>query len=205
MKSVLISIQPKWCELIADGKKTLEVRKTKPKLNPPFKCYIYQTKGRDRLIEVMKDGDLNYGEIYHGKPVFIKTGGYESGYKGLFGNKKKIVGEFVCDTIVADKTFGHDPLFNGAACMSEDEAAAYSCQSPIYGWHISDLVIYDKPRELSEFYSSCNEDCTNCEMWQYVRVNADEYDMDCSSEIDRHKPLKRPPQSWCYVEELEND
>ena len=203
-KAVLISVKPKWCELIADGKKTLEVRKTKPNLKPPFKCYIYQTKGRDRLIEVMKDGDLNYGEIYHGKPVFIKTGGYESGYKGLFGNKKKIVGEFVCDTIVTDKTFGHDPLFNGAARMSEDEAAAYSCQSPIYGWHISDIVIYDKPRELSEFYSSCNEDCTNCEMWQYVRVNADEYDMDCLSEIDRHKPLKRPPQSWCYVEELEN-
>ena len=73
-KAVLISVKPKWCELIADGKKTLEVRKTKPNLKPPFKCYIYQSKGGDRLIEVMKDCDLNYGEIYHGKPVFIKTG-----------------------------------------------------------------------------------------------------------------------------------
>ena len=32
MKSVLISIQPKWCELIASGQKTVEVRKSKPKM-----------------------------------------------------------------------------------------------------------------------------------------------------------------------------
>ena len=44
MKSVLISIQPKWCELIASGKKTVEVRKSAPRLETPFKCYIYQTK-----------------------------------------------------------------------------------------------------------------------------------------------------------------
>ena len=45
MKSVLMSINPRWCELIANGKKTVEIRKTKPKLEPPFKCYIYCTKG----------------------------------------------------------------------------------------------------------------------------------------------------------------
>ena len=44
MKSVLISIQPKWCELIASGKKTVEVRKTKPKIETPFICYVYQTR-----------------------------------------------------------------------------------------------------------------------------------------------------------------
>ena len=43
-KSVLFSIKPKYCELIASGKKTIEVRKTKPKLDTPFKCYIYETK-----------------------------------------------------------------------------------------------------------------------------------------------------------------
>lgn len=31
MKSVLISIQPKWVEKIANGEKTIEVRKTAPK------------------------------------------------------------------------------------------------------------------------------------------------------------------------------
>ena len=41
---VLISIRPQWCELIANGKKTIEVRKSRPKLETPFKCYIYETK-----------------------------------------------------------------------------------------------------------------------------------------------------------------
>ena len=41
MKSVFLSIQPKWCELIESGRKTIEVRKTKPKIETPFKCYIY--------------------------------------------------------------------------------------------------------------------------------------------------------------------
>lgn len=150
MKSVLISIQPKWCELILKGKKTVEVRKTRPKLETPFKCYVYQTKGKEKLIDIIKDGDICYGETYHGKPVFIKMR-EDSVYAGLFGRKQKVIGEFVCDTIVTDKTFGHDPLFNGAACMSEVEAAAYSCQSPIYGWHISNLKIYDKPKKLGEF------------------------------------------------------
>ena len=42
-KAVMLSIRPKWCEKIASGEKTIEVRKTKPKLETPFKCYIYCT------------------------------------------------------------------------------------------------------------------------------------------------------------------
>ena len=72
-KAVLLSIQPRWCGLIVSGKKTIEVRKTRPKIETPFKCYIYQIKSKDKLLDVMKDGDDNYGTIYHGKPVFIKT------------------------------------------------------------------------------------------------------------------------------------
>lgn len=177
MKSVLISIQPKWCELILKGEKTIEVRKTRPKLETPFKCYVYQTKGKEKLIDIIKDGDICYGETYHGKPVFIKMR-EDSVYAGLFGRKQKVIGEFVCDTIVTDKTFGHDPLFNGAACMSEVEAAAYSCQSPIYGWHISDLKIYDEPQELSEFGG--------------LRKTKFGYEP-----IE----IKKAPQSWCYVVE----
>ena len=52
MKAVMLSIKPKWCELIASGKKTIEVCKTKPKLETPFKCYIYCTKGRELLISI---------------------------------------------------------------------------------------------------------------------------------------------------------
>lgn len=41
MIAVLISIRPKWCEKIISGEKTIEVRKTRPKMDTPFKCYIY--------------------------------------------------------------------------------------------------------------------------------------------------------------------
>jgi predicted transcriptional regulator len=39
-----MSIQPKWCSLIKDKKKTAELRRNKPVLNVPLKCYIYETK-----------------------------------------------------------------------------------------------------------------------------------------------------------------
>ena len=173
MKSVLISIQPKWCKLISNGKKTIEVRKTKPKLKPPFKCYIYCTKPREKIFYHGEYyNDLLYKDFWSDELICGCTMG-----DALNG---KVIGEFVCDTIVIDKTFGHDPLFNGAACMSEVETAAYSCQSPIYGWHISDLKIYDMPKELSNFTGL-----------RETKFGAE--------------PIKitRPPQSWCYVEEVE--
>mgnify|MGYP000588302884 FL=1 len=72
MKSVILSIKPKYCELIASGKKTIEVRKTRPKIETPFKCYVYCTK-----------------EYYR------KGNGYFQGkYCG------KVIGEFVCDEII---------------------------------------------------------------------------------------------------------
>ena len=187
-KAVLISIQPKWCELIAKGKKTVEVRKSRPKIETPFKCYIYQSKGRDRLIEVMKDGDLNYGEIYHGKSVFIKTMGYRSGYKGLFGNEQKVIGEFICDDIIK---FAIDPKYDNLtlismskqSCLSKSQLEDYCSDYWLYGWHISDLKIYDRPKELREFRKP--------EMPLGLRYEDD--------------IIKKPPQSWCYVEEGEDN
>lgn len=153
MKSVLISIQSEWCDLIARGEKTLEVRKTRPKLKTPFKCYIYRTKG-------------TVNHIANGKWFKMQVGG-------------TVIGEFICDTFVIDKTFGHDPLFNGAACMKEIECAVYSCRSPLYGWHISDLKIYEKPKKLSDFTG--------------IKTMRDGFEL---------RVLERPPQSWCYVVEV---
>ena len=167
-KAVLISIRPKWCELIARGEKTLEVRKNKPKLETPFRCYIYQTKqkwsydyivGQDRMKTALTLAD----------------------------GQSKVVGEFVCDGFIIDRTFGHDPLLLAAACMSEVEAATYCVNSETYGWHISGLVIYDKPKPLSEFQS-----------YESSVVWKDGYP------IPTHE-IKRPPQSWFYVKEVAAD
>ena len=164
-KAVLISIKPEWCTLISRKEKSLEVRKSKPKIKVPFKCYIYCTK------------------------KFVSGKGY--GYKEWAG-AGKVIGEFICDGIFVDETYGHNKTFYDMACMSETDIAWYCCQLPMYGWHISDLKIYDRPKELSEFSpADCGKKrCFSCECF------------------DTEKPsctLKRPPQSWMYVEEREDN
>lgn len=137
MKSVLISIRPKWCELITSGRKTVEVRKTRPRLETPFKCYIYETKGK---VE--------------------RTRGEEDGYCYQEG-RSAVIGEFVCDTIYEIKNVGN--AFKVGKTASEANKVAYaSCldfsdmhdyfgQKGGYGWRISNLKIYKTTKRLSEF------------------------------------------------------
>lgn len=176
-KAVLISIHPRWCEKIASGEKTIEIRKTRPKLQPPFKCYIYCTMDHPYI-------SVSCGEL--------DKRNYRTNTVGRCNGK--VIGEFVCDTYVTDKTFGHDALFNAAACMNESDVVAYSAGSPIYGWHITDLKIYDTPKELSGFKGLCKveADCCACPYYNYSK-------MDCDG-----RTINRPPQSWCYVEEVDN-
>lgn len=154
MKSILMSIQPKWVAKILNGEKTIDVRKTAPK-EVPLKVYIYCTKGRSnsRLYkESSTDGYFLDREGWRG-------GDYEKRY--LCG---KVVGEFVCDKV--DKVINHG---SGFSIFNESEAYT-NCvakQSGLYfvdlkkyletkdgyAWHISALKVYDKPRELGEFYS----------------------------------------------------
>lgn len=224
-KSVLISIQPEWCKLISSGRKTVEVRKSRPKLETPFKVYIYCTKGKEKLLDVMVDGDECYNETYHGDPVFIK------GFPERFFNENyecgngKIIGEFICDKVYtystslafqSDNDISTEEIEN-KSCLSEIELFKYECPKSqkefgvikvgLFAWNISDLVIYDTPKELSEFgrYGEpliCSRvDCDKCIHWKYMRVNTDEYDYDCECNglLDNFIPLKKPPQSWCYV------
>lgn len=137
MKSVLISIQPKWCELIASGKKTVEVRKTKPKLEPPFKAYIYCTQG------LFQDLGVIGNEMYQ--------------------KRMKVIGEFVCDDIAKILNFVTHFGVEGrperelntiarASCLDYMDMLEYlGTDKDGYAWHISDLKIYDHPKKLSEF------------------------------------------------------
>lgn len=169
MKSVLISIQPKWCELIASGRKTVEVRKTKPKLDTPFKCYIYCTKG-DPLMKTA------------GNKFFIDNG-YRDG-ENLYGLYElangKVIGEFVCDDIFC--IWSGYAGNNGDDCLTFTERENYlgfnkdSSNKMGFAWHISDLVIYDEPKPLSNFHH-------------------------CGVNYHFNPPITRPPQSWCYVTE----
>lgn len=203
-KAVLISISPKWCEKIASGEKTIEVRKTRPKLQTPFKVYIYCTKSKGRLIAILKDGDENYGEIYHGKPVFIKQD--DGSVCDMWGNRQKVIAEFICDRIYKIDKDSTDFLFKAGGlsvykqaaeekcglrvAMTGDELHGYLGHFQGYGWHISNLRTYDAPRELSEFERPY--ECNECDAKWATECNA------CHEE----GKIKRPPQSWCYVEEM---
>ena len=141
-KAVLISIRPAWCQKIANGEKTIEVRKNRPKLAPPFKCYIYCTQA--------KYPHEDFIETEYQKPQFYGGG--------------KIIGEFTCKGFIP---FSHGrPCFvTGTpeeiarmACLTRKEIWEYAPQGNPIGWRITDLVIYDAPHELNSFRRVCPED-----------------------------------------------
>lgn len=208
-KAVMISIKPQRCELVTQGKETVEVRKTKPKLKTPFKCYIYETKG-----------------LYRG------SGGC------LFQGLGKVIGEFICDfineytaefvngdyyedirqifdegeTIIAsneDENPNNCFLCN-KSCLTFDEIKKYIGynfhENHFYGWHISDLVIYNKPKELYEFNKLCTDPYQYCECCKHGFVqypsDVETYEdlAGCCYDTVCLNQLQKAPQSWCYVE-----
>ena len=190
MKSVLISIQPKWCELIASGKKTVEVRKTKPKLETPFKVYIYCTNGKP-LIKTAANSCFVDNAYIEGENLY-----------GLYEKiNGKVIGEFVCDKVVEFENSFFEPAFEETAdlsCLDFEGLALYLGEKDYgYGWHISDLVIYDKPKELEEFkkYNRTEDDCKYSHLG--YAIPKCEYCHGCQ--------LTRPPQSWFFVEELKGE
>ena len=89
-KAVMISIRPKWCEKIASGEKTIEVRKTRPKLETPFKCYIYCTQASVRYQTICGCHVLNSDELYRHPEQGIKHGdSIELKYLGYPAKKKQ--------------------------------------------------------------------------------------------------------------------
>ena len=220
MKHVLISINPKWCELIANGEKTIEIRKTKPKIETPFKCYIYCTKERNQF--------LWSGKKYR----YIDDHSHNMFDKALNG---KVIGEFVCDEIskftaeftdceayediryhyldefdedqdmiVVSNEWNNpnDSWICTESCLSFDDFKKYIGINfhdiPFYSWHISELKIYDEPKELKTFKYFCPHK-PHCETCKYS-INEETFCGEVSIGCDRR--LQYPPQSWCYVEEI---
>lgn len=186
MKSILISIQPSWCRLILEGKKTVEVRKTKPQIKPPFKCYIYCTKDRKQHFWI---GALYSYVDDHSHNTFDKCG------------NGKIIGAFVCDEITTFPEECSASWLVANSCVTAIELGRYAGDNDnLYAWHISDLVVYDEPRALSELKAICRhyDDglCGDCEYYDYA--NNESYRCEeCA--VDGLKPITKPPQSWCYV------
>lgn len=184
MKAVMISIQPKWVKKIVEGKKTIEVRKTAPKLEKPFKCFIYMTKNG-------KIADFGADRNKLSVAMFLRNSG-------------KVIGEFVCDKIemvnAKCSDYGIDLFYHDCAtegCLTENEVDKYFnipkdkdlrvMKGNGYALHISNLKIYDKPKELSEFRTvKCTHNYKTCS--------------ECKDKPNCIKTIARPFQSWGYVE-----
>ena len=210
MKSILISIKPQWCEKIASRRKTIEVRKSAPK-EVPFKSYIYATKPKKfyKCGAVSTSDELLWfanGKIEMGDGFKFWADGDE--YQNLNG---KVIGEFVCDKIYTLKAYSYDggnadlgrrklietftpgTMANyilDAIGMEQEKAFDYLGEGGFgYGLHISDLKIYDKPKELSEFWTiKCTNKRNGC--------------LGCGIKPNCIKTITRPPQNYIFVEEL---
>lgn len=172
-EGVLLSVRPEWCELIAEGKKTLEIRKTKPKIKPPFKCFIYMTSGN---------------------AVYVTPNNMRCSACG----GRIVIGEFTCSQILTidipypafqnelDENILHD------SCVRYYDLHRYAYHDDVFGWKITELKIYDAPKQLKDFRRPCQNSlkCESCAMFR-IRENY------CGNES---LMIKRPPQSWCYVE-----
>lgn len=163
-KAVLISIRPEWCERIINGQKTIEVRKTRPKLETTFKCYIYCTK--NAKMQFWTGPRYSYVDD-HSHNAFDRCG------------NGKVIGEFLCDQIININGAGRIP--SDAAwptCLEPAELHQYLGAATGFGWHISDLRVYDHPRNL----------------WEFTGLRETKFGL-------APGPITRPPQSWRYVEE----
>lgn len=230
MKAVMISIRPEWVHKILKEEKTIEVRKTAPKIATPFKCYIYCTKGGKE--------PLSYADYC----------GYDmTDFREDFLANGKVVAEFVCDYIFsitvetnihyevagnpvetwleweeAPDEYQTDKSIEKASCLTINEIDKYIGNSECcYCWHISELKIYDKPKELYEFYKCgastmeemdeqlCNY-CVRTDYGEHRSCSTPDGYWSCEGSwcdeaymeyLDTEYVLTRPPQSWCYVEE----
>ena len=147
--AVMISIRPKWCELIASGEKTIDIRKNRPRLTTPFKCYIYCTQ--DELLTNC-NGQIYLATKEKYQKALVRNGNIIVTLSG------KVIGEFVCDDIDYVRNYGDcvDMYDVEASCLTAQEIIDYAKDKDgnfiyTFGWHISGLKIYDEPKELSAF------------------------------------------------------
>lgn len=220
--AILISLSPKQCENIASGKQSIIVRKTKPKFDTPFKCYIYCINKKPYLV---------WGDVFRGnwETEFTHLSGYNRNDAeriwGVFNGK--VIGEFVCDKIECFPvgSLACDDI-EKQACLTYREIIDYFYKPNEldgntlkfgYGWHISDFVIYDEPKELNEFSV---EDTVSIKQCKYRFRTGQPEDVAkhggwikgtyiCRKEVEPTwctkcimKQLNYIPKSWCYVKRL---
>lgn len=215
MKAVMLSLRPQWCEKIFNGSKSIEVRKSRPSIDTPFKVYVYQTKhkgGKAIVNEVLNSvygggkviGSFICDKITRYESEFWDDDTYERIQEPWEPSDFAEYGEYEYDTIGENGEFyGKGIELSKQSCLSWNELRKYVGQGlkDFYGWHITEPKLFDKPRDITEFalYGKCAEDCD-----EYDICARDSEDGRMSCKFFKRTFLKRPPMSWYYIEADEN-
>lgn len=213
MKAILISIKPKWVAKILNGEKTIEIRKTMPKCALPIDVYIYCMKDKkyelcyptnfdnkllvyDKVVngKVVAKFTLNNIDEYccefHEEPLFDKDACYQSILLVDRDHDFPEADEYI-DLHASNEEGDNDEevvkesKFLQQCCLTLTEIKQYAGKTEtMYGWHISNLEIFNKPKELSEFQQRRNS-------YGKVDFKAKDYYL---------YDLTKAPQSMCYIE-----
>ena len=205
MKAIILPCTPAECEKIVNGDMSILVRKKVPKeSNLPIKVFIYCIKPRKKYQHICGCLVLNSDQLYRHPTQGIKYGdsielmACDNYSRDNFLNGK-VIGYFICHTIKQMAVRDCEK-----ACMSLKEAVDYAKGKPLYGLHISELKIYDKPKELSEFracnFKSMNDTdvCGNYDCKYYQDSGSYMIPPSCAKNGCR---VIRPPKNYIYVEE----
>ena len=219
MKAIMISIKPQYVEKILNGEKTIEIRKTMPKCELPCKVYIYCTKPK----KWWRYSSCSYTSdelLWKTKDKIKMCDGFEFYYEiqDCIVINGKVVAEFTLNKVDILERDLNDWLPKNRYDISNDllkdinlnqeQLWNYGQGKILYAWHIDNLKVYEKPKELSEFSGFIpNNKCEKHENG-FACDKCDAYDKEhdtCLALYYCRKPIKRPPQSYCYVEELEDE
>ena len=181
---VLASLKPYYYYLIGEKIKTLEIRKSDLK-NLPQDVLFYMSKDEKSFAKIPKE--------------------FQEKYRKHFG---KVGIEFICDKSICLDYYPQDytgmpgkfsEMICKESCLSYDEIMAYKKEKLAYGWHVSNLEVYDEPKKLSKFYRPCSYKgiCYSCNRFRPNGTPNDKPNDFCDGTITR------PPQSYQFVEELE--
>lgn len=224
MKAVMLSLRPQWCEKIFNGEKTMEVRKTCPKLEPPFEVLVYCTMPKERwsvghqifyndTLYTLPTGELKIGDALELRADWMRKYNEDNFLNG------KVIGSFVCDRVRLCIPFGlKGHLLSQEVyremCLTKEQLDKYGGLKTLYGWHITEPTLFAKPRDITEFsrygYQEIKSNgtgyfCgnTKCKYCNPAEVIAGLYIPSICKK--NGCSLKRPPESWCYIEEEDNE
>ncbi len=215
MKAIMISDKPKWCALMMNGDKTVEVRTSKALANAIQKLideygfadiYVYCSKDKKNYLywdwydppyiteewfvssnpKIWSDDRKNINGPFNGKIKFKFRC-----YKVEEIKREYTYNEYACVVSrewLETNTCSQEEL-SKKTCLIKDELFKYLGNKTGYAIHISDLEIFDKPKELWKF-TYIKREC------RFNGLRNERYDVVYI--------LEKAPQNFCYVE-VENE